>query len=210
MKNITEALEWRYATKKFDTNKKLTDEILNQILEAGRLSPSSLGLQPWKFILVENVELRAKLREAGYNQPQITDASHLVVLTYKNSLNEAYIDSYLKYTADLRGITTDDLKGYKDMIMGSITNRTPEELKVWNSRQVYIPLGVMLTASALLEVDACPMEGFDTNKFDETLGLKEMGYSSTAILALGYRAEGDDTAHYKKSRFGMEEVVIRK
>ncbi|HCC05994.1 TPA: NAD(P)H-dependent oxidoreductase [Candidatus Nomurabacteria bacterium] len=210
MKNITEVLEWRYATKKFDTNKKLTDEILNQILEAGRLSPSSLGLQPWKFILVENVELRTKLREAGYNQPQITDASHLVVLTYKNSLDEAYVDSYLKYTADLRGITTDDLKSYKDMIMGSITSRTPEELKVWNSRQVYIPLGVMLTASALLEVDTCPMEGFDTNKFDEILGLNEMGYSSTAILALGYRAEDDDTAHYKKSRFGTEEIIIRK
>jgi len=199
MKNITEVLEWRYATKKFDTNKKLTDEILNQILEAGRLSPSSLGLQPWKFILVENVELRTKLREAGYNQPQITDASHLVVLTYKNSLDEAYVDSYLKYTADLRGITTDDLKSYKDMIMGSITSRTPEELKVWNSRQVYIPLGVMLTASALLEVDTCPI-----------LGLNEMGYSSTAILALGYRAEDDDTAHYKKSRFGTEEIIIRK
>lgn len=210
MKSINEALNFRYATKKFDVNKKLTDETLNEILEAGRLSPSSLGIQPWKFILVENKELRAKLREVGYNQAQITDASHIIVLTYKNSLDETYIDTYLKYTADLRGITTDDLKGYKDMLMGSITSRTPEEIKIWNSRQVYIPLGVMLTASALLLVDTCPMEGFDNKKFDEILGLNEIGYSSTAILALGYRADDDTTAYYKKSRFGAEEIIIRR
>lgn len=210
MKNIKDALMWRYATKQFDTTKKISPEILEQILEAGYLAPSSLGLQPWKFILVENEELRAKLSEVGYHQPQITKASHIIIFAYKNTLNEDYVDSYMKSTADIRGITTEDLKGFKDSIMGSINNKTPEEIKVWNSRQVYIPLGMMVEAAALLEVDACPMEGFESTKFDEILGLNEIGYSSVAMLALGYRADDDVIAQYKKSRFIKEEIVIRK
>lgn len=211
MKNINEALTWRYATKKFDTTKKLTDETLNQILEAGRLSPSSFGLQPWKFILVENTELRAKLREAGYSQTQITDASNLLVLAYKNDMSESYVDSYMKSTAETQNVSVDTLSGFKEFIMGAVTAK-PDALSIknWNARQIYIPLGIMLETAALLEVDTCPMEGFDNSKFDELLGLNEIGYSSAVMIALGYRDENDETSKRAKSRFKMEEVIIRK
>ena len=210
MKSISEALTWRYATKKFDTNKKLADEVLNQILEAGRLSPSSFGLQPWKFILIENTELRAKLREAGYGQPQITEASHVLVIASKNDLSEEYVDSYMKSTAEAQGLTTDDLAGFKSYLMGSITSKDGATVKAWNARQAYIPLGIMLETAALLEVDTCPMEGFENAKFDELLGLNEIGYSSTVMMTLGYRDENDDASKRAKSRFGAEEIIIRK
>lgn len=210
MKTTTEALMWRYATKKFDTSKKLTDETLNQILESGRLSPSSFGLQPWKFILVENQELRTKLREAGYDQAQITDASHIVVFAYKKNLEESDVDNYIQSTADIQNTTPEALSGFKAYIMSTISAKPADIIKIWNSRQVYIPLGIMLETSALLEVDTCPMEGFENLKFDEILGLNEIGYSSVAIIALGYRDESDESPKREKSRFKMEEVIIRK
>ncbi|MFA6608816.1 MAG: NAD(P)H-dependent oxidoreductase [Candidatus Paceibacterota bacterium] len=210
MKTIHDALMWRYATKQFDPTKKLPEETLNQILEAGCLSPSSFGLQPWKFVLVENPELRAQLRTVGYNQPQITDASHIIIIAYKNTLDEDYVDSYMKSTADVRGISIDDLATFKAAILGSVSGKSSEDIKKWNSRQVYIPLGIMLEAAALLEVDACPMEGFDSVKFDELLGLNDLGYSSVAMMALGYRSESDATALATKSRFSKEEIVLRK
>lgn len=210
MKSIPEALMWRYATKKFDTNKKLTDEVLNQILEAGRMSPSSFGLQPWKFILVENTELRAKLRETGYGQTQITDASHVIVFASRNTLDEDYVDSYMKSTAEAQNLTTEDLSPFKSYIMSNITPKDVSTIKAWNARQVYIPLGIMLETAALLEVDTCPMEGFENAKFDDILGLNEIGYSSVVMMTLGYRDESDDTSKRVKSRFKTEEIIIRK
>ncbi len=135
MKNITEALMWRYATKKFDTNKKLNDETLNQILEAGRLSPSSFGLQPWKFILVENTELRAKLREAGYDQVQITEASHVLIIASRNDLSEDYVDNYMKSTALAQNVTVDTLSEFNSYLMNTISSKlNAEVIKNWYSR----------------------------------------------------------------------------
>lgn len=211
MKNITEALMWRYATKKFDTNKKLNDETLNQILEAGRLSPSSFGLQPWKFILVENTELRAKLREAGYDQAQITEASHVLIIASRNDLSEGYVDNYMKSTALAQNVTVDTLSEFKSYLMNTISSKpNAEVIKNWNARQVYISLGIMLETAALLEVDTCPMEGFENAKYDELLGLNELGYSSVVMLTLGYRDESDESLKRAKSRFGTEEIIIRK
>lgn len=211
MKNITEALMWRYATKKFDTNKKLNDETLNQILEAGRLSPSSFGLQPWKFILVENTELRAKLREAGYDQVQITEASHVLIIASRNDLSEDYVDNYMKSTALAQNVTVDTLSEFKSYLMNTISSKpNAEVIKNWNARQVYISLGIMLETAALLEVDTCPMEGFENAKYDELLGLNELGYSSVVMLTLGYRDESDESLKRAKSRFGTEEIIIRK
>ena len=210
MKSISEALTWRYATKQFDPTKKLNEETINQILEAGRLSPSSFGLQPWKFILVENTTLRTKLREAAYDQPQVTDASYIIVLAYKNNIDESYVDTYMKSTATVRSITIDKLADFKTYLIDSIGKKSAEDIKNWNARQVYIPLGITLETAALLEVDACPMEGFDTTKFNELLGLNEIRYSGVVMLALGYRSPTDTHASEIKSRFLQNEIVIRK
>lgn len=208
MNNIINSLNWRYATKKFDATKKLSTEQLDTILEAMRLSASSFGLQPWKFVIVSNPETRATLRGAAWDQSQITDASTLIVLAARTDVDATFADAYIKSVADTRGMDVAALSGYANMIKGSIASRSPEAVKEWTAKQVYIALGTALTTAAQLEVDACPMEGFDNAKFDEILGLKEKNLTSCVCLTLGFRASDDETASYKKVRYAKEEVVI--
>ncbi len=208
MKNIIEALNWRYATKVFDPQKKLTSAQLDTLLEATRLSASSYGLQPWKFIVVTNPAIRTKLREAAYNQPQLTDASHVVVFTVKKNIDAALVDEYIASIAATRKMKVEDLKGFADTMKGSIAGRTPEQAKEWASRQVYIALGTLLSAAATEQIDACPMEGFDPKKFDEILGLDTYGVESRAIVTLGFRSEGDTLPKMAKVRFPKSEVVV--
>lgn len=201
-------LNWRYATKRYDTSKKLSPEQVELMKEALRLSPSSFGLQAWKFVHITNPELRQKLQEAAWNQPQLTEASDLFVLATNASIDEAFVDRYIKSIADTRGIPTDALKGFKDMMVGSVSGRTPEQLETWLSRQVYIALGVAVAAAAENHIDSSPMEGFDTAKFDELLGLNTLGLKSRAILAVGFRSPEDADQNYKKVRFPKEEMFI--
>ncbi len=208
MKNTTEALMWRYATKKFDPSKKLSTEQLDTILEALRLSASSYGLQPWKFIVVTNPEIRAKLRAAAWNQAQITDASQLIVLAVQKNVDAAYVDRFVATVAKVKNVPVDALKGYADMMKGSASSRTPEGVKEWSSRQVYIALGTALTAAAVSGIDACPMEGFDTKQFDDILGLEKLGLESRVLLPVGFRAADDESAQSPKVRFSKGEVVI--
>lgn len=201
-------LNWRYATKRYDTTKKLSPEQVELIKESLRLAPSSFGLQAWKFVHVTNPELRQQLREAAWNQPQLTEASDLFILATNASIDEAFVDRYIKSIADTRGIPTDALKGFRDMMVGSVSGRTPEQLETWLSRQVYIALGVAVAAAAENHIDASPMEGFDTAKFDELLGLNALGLKSRAILAVGFRSPEDADQNYKKVRFPKEEMFI--
>lgn len=201
-------LNWRYATKRYDTSKKLSPEQVELMKESMRLSPSSFGLQAWKFVHITNPELRQKLQEAAWNQPQLTEASDLFVLATNASIDEAFVDRYIKSIADTRGIPADALKGFKDMMVGSISGRTPEQLETWLSRQVYIALGVAVAAAAENHIDSSPMEGFDTAKFDELLGLDALGLKSRAILAVGFRSPEDADQNYKKVRFPKEEMFI--
>jgi len=211
MNNTTiQALNWRYATKAFDTSKKLTDEQLSIITEALRLSASSFGLQPWKFVVVTDPEVRKQLREVAWGQPQITDASHLIVLSVRTDVDASFVDKFVQSVADTRGLPLEALKEYSDMMKGSIASRPNEEaVKEWSSRQVYIPLGTALLAAAENQIDACPMEGFDNAKFDEILGLKAHNAESRVLLALGFRSPEDATANYKKVRFPESEVFIK-
>ncbi|NTU46545.1 NAD(P)H-dependent oxidoreductase [Candidatus Roizmanbacteria bacterium] len=204
---ILSALNWRYATKQFDPTKKIDAEILQTLTEAIRLSPSSYGLQPWKFLIVTNPEIREKLKAAAWGQPQITDASHLVVFTRRTDVNEAFVNRFIESTAEIRGIQSNDLDGLKQILLGYLKNATPAYLQEWTAKQVYIPLGILLETAALLKVDACPMEGFDNKKFDEILGLHERNLSSVVLCALGYRASDDKYATLAKSRFEKEEVI---
>jgi len=201
-------LNWRYATKRYDTTKKLSPEQVELIKESLRLAPSSFGLQAWKFVHVTNPELRQQLREAAWNQPQLTEASDLFILATNASIDEAFVDRYIKSIADTRGIPTDALKGFRDMMVGSVSGRTPEQLETWLSRQVYIALGVAVAAAAENHIDASPMEGFDTAKFDELLGLNALELKSRAILAVGFRSPEDADQNYKKVRFPKEEMFI--
>lgn len=208
MHDIVEALKWRYATKRFDTGKKLSRAQLGMLLEAVRLSPSSFGLETWKVIVVEDPEIRTKLRAAGYGQPQITDASHLIVFAVKKDINDALVDRFIALVADTRGVSVQSLKEYGDMIKSSIKGKSPEELRGWAARQAYLALGVLLTTAAHDGIDASPMEGFDAKQFDEIIGLEGMGLESVVILALGFRSEHDTAAQMPKVRSAKEDVVV--
>lgn len=208
MKNIIEALNWRYATKAYDAAKKLSPEQLNLMLESLRLSPSSFGMQPWKFILVSNPEVRAKLKEAAWGQTQVTDASNLIIISVLKTVDENLIKKYIKTISEVRGVSEENLKGFEDMMIGAVNMKSPEARVEWATRQAYIALGVVLSAAAHEEIDATPMEGFDPKKFDEILGLEKMGLESKVMLALGFRSAEDTSANAAKVRFPMEEVMI--
>lgn len=208
MKNIIEAMNWRYATNNFDKSKKLTEEQLSKLLEAIILTPSSFGLQPWKFILVNNPEVRVKLQEAGYGQSKISESSHLIVFAVEKNIDDALVDKYIKSVSDVRSLPVEALNGYADAIKGAISHKTPEQRVEWATRQVYIALGVLITAGAILGIDVAPIEGFNPKKFDEILGLDKLGLESKVVAAIGYRLESDPSLRNKKVRFPKEEVVI--
>ena len=172
------------------------------------LTASSGGLQPWAFVVITDRGLRAKLQAASFNQPQIVDASHLVVFASKIDVTEADVDAHVARTAEVRGVKPDTLGGLRNMLMGGIVNaQSPAERKAWAGRQTGIALGNLLTSAALLGVDACPMEGFVPAQYDEILGLKQMGLYSVSLCTLGYRSPTDPYASAPKVRFPKQQVV---
>jgi len=202
-------LKWRYATKRMN-GQKVPAEKIETILEAIQLAPTSLGLQPFTVLVIENPELKAKIAPAIYNQPQITEGSHVVIFAVWNEISEANIDKYLNHIATLRGIPVESLDGMRNMINGSITGKTPEQILAWNMKQAYIALGTGLVAAAEEQVDATPMEGFDPEALDAALGLTGKGLHSTVIMALGYRdAEKDYLSSAAKVRRDKSELFIR-
>ena len=193
-------LGWRYATKKFDTSKKVRYDDLQKIMEAIRLSASSYGLQAYKVLVVEDLYIRKKLRAAAWDQPQITDSSFLFVFCNYDSVNNQVVDDYMNLIAETKGIDVQMLEEFKQMINGSLNHRSEEQLRNWTSKQTYIALANLLSATAELKIDACPMEGFDPKQFDEILGLKEKGLTVSVIAAVGYRSEDDITQYSAKVR----------
>jgi nitroreductase/dihydropteridine reductase len=202
--SIKNALNWRYAIKEFNKDKLLEQELFDQILEAGRLAPSSNGFEPWKFIVVDNPEVRAQLREVAYDQPKVTDAPKLVVLAYRTD-PDTVIDEVVARNAKAQGVTPEELTGFREYLHGVIGGENGGDVERYFEKQVYIPLGMMIETAALLGVDAGPMSGFVPAKVDEILGLKEKNLKSTALLALGYRAVDADRP---KTRQTTEEVTI--
>jgi nitroreductase len=202
-------LKWRYATKKFDPAKKIAPDLWAKLELAAIHAPSSYGLQPWKFVVVTDPAVRAQLLPVSWNQPQIVDASHLIVFAAKNPPTAADVDAYMQRTAQVRGTTVESLDGFKQMVLGSVSRMDAAAAYRWAARQVYIALGVFLSAAALVGVDACPMEGFQADKYDEILGLKAKGLGSVVIATAGYRAADDKNAALAKVRFAPDEVVIR-
>jgi len=201
-------LNWRYATKQFDPTRKISASDWTTLEEALRLTPSSFGLQPWKFIVVTDPTVRAQLRPASWNQSQITDASHLVVLAAKNNFGETDIDAHLAYLAQAQGSAVSTLAPLRGAMAGAIQRMDDATRNAWTRNQVYIALGNLLTSAALLGIDACPMEGFDRAQYDEILGLKAKGLSSTVVATVGYRAATDKYAGAPKVRFPKEHVFV--
>lgn len=201
-------MNWRYATKKFDKNKKIDEATFDNLTEILRLSPSSYGLQPWKFIVVKNKEVREKLKEAGYGQDQITSASHFIIFANKTNIDDQLVDEYIKFVAKERGMDVSVLNGFRDMINGVISSQSSADLRNWASRQVYLAAGVLLNSCAIMGIDACPMEGLDIKKVDEILGLDKLNLESRMVVALGYRDETDDYLKNKKIRFPKENVFV--
>lgn len=203
---LIEQLQWRYATKRY-SDKKVADELIEKIIEATRLSASSLGLQPYRLLVVENEDLRQQLATHSLN-PQVTQASHLFVFAAFDSIDETMIDEYMHLIARKRSIPLESLAAFRKNGPGSLLGQTDAEFFIWATKQAYIALGTALIAAAVEKVDATPMEGFSAEKFDEVLGLKEKGLRSVVLLAVGYRDVGNDSfGKLEKVRWPSEEFV---
>ncbi|QEL17185.1 NAD(P)H-dependent oxidoreductase [Limnoglobus roseus] len=202
-----ERLHWRYAVKQFDPARKIAPDVWANLEESLVLSPSSYGLQPWKFFVVNDPAIREKLLSASWNQKQIVDASHLVVFCVKAHVGAAEAERLIQRSSAVRGIPLTALDGYKKMMTGSLTRATPEHVREWMTRQVFIALGFFLTAAAMIGVDTCPMEGFEHEKYDHILGLSAKGYHSVVVATAGYRAETDAYAKLPKVRYEKSELV---
>lgn len=195
-----DGLKWRYATKKFDTNKKLSSTDLEQLMEAIQLSASSYGLQPYHVYIISDPELRKQLKAASYEQAQVIDASHLLVFASKTDFDGELINSYVKEVSETRGIGEGKLEGYSALMKSKLLPLPAGEKANWAARQAYLALGNFLSAASMMSIDACPMEGFNTDTVDEILGLGQKNLSASVLVAVGYRSETDQTQHNKKVR----------
>ena len=206
MNKIIEDLNWRYATKKYDKTKKISAEDFNTIKESLRLSPSSYGLQPLKYIVIENKELREELKIHSFNQSQITDASHMIVFCSFIDIKENHIDQYIENIAKTRNQQIENVVGFGDYMKKEIFPMDKGLLANWNSKQAYIALGQVLHTCASLRIDATPMEGFKADKFDEILGLTEQNFKSILVCAFGYRSSDDTNSSLKKVRKSQNDL----
>ncbi|MEX1001165.1 MAG: NAD(P)H-dependent oxidoreductase [Crocinitomicaceae bacterium] len=207
--DLIQSLKKRYAVKRFDPTKKLSDDDVNALLEAGRLTATSYGLQLMKFVLVEGADAREALVTASFGQRQVADASHLIVLCRERDLDVAHFEEYVENISNVRGIQKKDLNPFKQMMARSILSKTKEEQEVWMEKQVYIALGNLLTSCAVLGIDACPMEGFVPEEYDKILGLEKENLSAVLALPIGHRAEDDPNARHKKVRRSAHQFILR-
>lgn len=206
MHPIIESMNWRYATKKFDTEKKISERDLSVIKESLRLTASSYGLQPIKFLFINDPEIREQLVEASYGQRQVAEASHLLVICVTDQLSEKEISEYIKLIAKTRNIEEDSLSGFGKMINSSTKNMEPDKLRQWIASQAYITLGQLLLTCALLKIDSTPMEGFDKDEYDRILDLKSKNLRSVLACPIGYRHEEDPNLTRKKVRKATDDL----
>jgi nitroreductase len=204
--NLIDTLNWRYAAKRM-TTEKVSDEKVNEILEAINLTATSAGMQPFRILSISNPEIKQKLQAASFN-PQVGESSHLLVFASYTHVSQVHIDEYMELVAKTRDIPLESLDEFKAKL-STFTSLPEEFIKTWTAKQAYIALGTAIIAAANLKVDSTPMEGFDNAAFDEILGLKEKGLQSVVLLALGYRNEEiDPYAKAKKVRIPLDELTI--
>lgn len=209
-RTIVESLEWRYAVKKFDAARKIPAADWAALERALVLTPSSFGLQPWKFVVVADPAVRAKLVAASWNQQQIADASHLVAFAIVKDLGPAHVEAFIARTAEVRGVPVASLEAYKNMMLGFLARpRDKFDVNAWAAHQAYIALGNFMTSAAVMGIDTCPMEGIVPAQYDEILGLAPRGLATVVVGVAGYRAPDDNYAAAKKVRFDAKDVIVR-
>jgi nitroreductase len=201
-------LNWRYATKEFDPMRKISPEDWSVLENALILSPSSYGLQPWKFIVITDQKIREELFPATWNQRQVLDCSHYVVFAVNTKMTEQHIDSHISRTVEIRGGTVEGLQRYRDVMLGDVvTGARGAQAQEWAARQAYLALGNLMTSAALMGIDTCPMEGFEPEEYDKILDLGAKGLASVVCCAAGYRSPTDKYAGQKKVRFDRADVI---
>lgn len=204
------SLRWRYATKKFDAARKIPADVWAALEETLVLTPSSYGLQPWRFVVVTDAAVREKLRAASWNQPQVTDCSHHVVFAARADMTEADVDRFVRRMSEVRGVPAESLAPYRGMMMGDVVNG-PRHAAIgqWAALQCYIALGQFMLSCAALGIDTCPMEGISPAKYDEILGLPAEGYHAVVACPAGYRAADDKYAQAPKVRYAASDLIRR-
>lgn len=201
------SLQWRYAVKKFDENKTLTETQINTLKEAFNLTATSYGLQPVSMVVIHNKTIQKKLVEYSWNQQQIAQASHVLVLCIPNLYNEKDVEEYFDLVKKIRNTPEEILNPFKNFLMENFKQKSPEELFQWNKNQAYIALGNLMTVCALEKIDSCPMEGFVPEKYDEVLNLTSKNLKSVLVLPIGYRAEDDFMKDLQKVRKETNKIV---
>lgn len=206
--NSIKNLEWRYATKKFDSTKKLNNSQLETLKNCFNLTATSYGLQPLKMLVISNDELKQQLFQHSYNQAQVADCSHLLVLCIKTNVNGDYVDEKFDFEKKVRGVEEETISGFRNFLKDTINKKSEDEIENSAINQAYIALGNLMTICAFEQIDSCPMEGFNPKKFDEILNLKEQQLKSVLLLPVGFRAEDDFMSQLEKVRIPVEESVI--
>lgn len=208
--HLLENLKWRYATKIFENEKKVSKQDLDILKEAIQLTPTSYGLQPFKILIIKDLKIRIKLSTASYDQPQITTASHLFIFCNYTELPKNEIENYIQLTAKTQNISPKNLEGYKQLITNDLKQRNQKELQNWSKNQNYIAMSNLLNACAELKIDACPMEGFDNEAYNEILDLNKLQLNASIIVPIGYRAIHDNSQFREKVRKGFDQIFINK
>ena len=206
--NSIDNLKWRYAVKKFDHHKILSDNQINILKQAFNLTATSYGLQPIKLVVVKNKDIQKELVLHSWNQQQISQASHLLVICIDTKLDETDVEKYFERVKEIRNTPDEIINSFKEYLKTTISGKTKEDLLSWAKNQAYLALGNLLTVCANEKIDSCPMEGFIPEKYDEVLGLKEKNLSSVLVLPVGYRAVDDIMTQQKKVRKNIDEIVI--
>ncbi len=207
---LVEALNWRYATKKFDPAKMIPADVWQALEQSLVLAPSSIGLQPWKFFVVTDPAVKSQLQAVSYRQAQIGDCSHLVAIAVRRGIDAEHVDRHIARMAEVTGAAVQSLEKFRVMTMRNLDRaRAAGTLDAWQEHQIYIALGQFMASAALLGVDTCPMEGIEPEKYDEILGLSGTSYATAVACAAGYRLPDDKYATAKKVRFRVEDVVVR-
>ncbi|MCA9351598.1 NAD(P)H-dependent oxidoreductase [Patescibacteria group bacterium] len=205
--SLLHKLQWRYATKKFDPTKDVPEEQVTELLKAMNLSASSYGLQPYEFIVVKDNNLQARLREASFDQSQLTDASHVIVIAARKTTTPKDIRAYIENIARIRDMDVSLLSDFEASMNQALAAKSLDEQLAWATNQAFISLGTLLLAAADVKIDVCPMGGFEPDRYDEILGLKDRGLHAAVIAAIGYRSQEDETQHFKKVRKHLDDIT---
>ena len=206
MNTVIENRTWRYATKKFDSTKKIADSDFEQLMESVQLSASSYGLQPYHILIITNKEIREQLKQVSWGQSQITDASHLIVFANQTNFDSKLIEDYLTNVSITRNIPLENLNEYSDFMKSKLLDLPANIKSTWAAKQTYIALGNLMQAAAELKIDTCPIEGFEADKYNTILKLNEKELTAAVVLPMGYRSKEDQTQHYAKVRKSKENL----